>query len=258
MIVNRYAAGKWNGWTALKGTAAGMPGCARIAAGWVACAVRNGQNRLVAYQFDAGTGSGPVSAGLSVPLSTNPSCAGLAAKHAPCAGLDVNGAVQAATFDGAAWKLLPVLPTVALSPVACSPDDRGHAICVWTTTGNHVLAVEYNGTKWLPVTVLGGRAAGPPRVYRQRPADRRDRLLCHEHRQRTLLERLRRGEASMILRVAAVLHTDSIRATGSRSRARRMRERRAHSAQEQGCFGTEPPPAALAAADETLVAGRGL
>jgi hypothetical protein len=158
-MFDRYAAGRWSGWKSLGIAIDGKPSCTRGVAGSTLCGMRDAENRLVAERFNGTSWTRTLVGGT---LSSDTSCAGLASDRAVCAALDAAGDIVAAVSNGNAWKWVPTLAAIAVSPISCTPDDNGHAICAWTGSQNNVMAAEFDGTAWDAPLDLGGRATGTP------------------------------------------------------------------------------------------------
>jgi hypothetical protein len=141
LMMNRYSAGAWSGWTVLKGSeAVTQPSCFKLQFFGnghlfydVECAVGNENHYLVIYGSDGS--STVVSAGLDGP----PSCVALTRTLVLCAGRHWGGGVFSAyakrdiTYK---WTVLPVLSNDGhyFSAVVCGHDAQypADAYCQWS------------------------------------------------------------------------------------------------------------------------------
>jgi hypothetical protein len=119
---------------------------------------------MVAYLWSGGTWSAPLT--VQSNLASGPSCSALSSGKAVCAARSTVGGILSAVYSGGTWATSSwtspaVLTDVPYSPVNCTPDDAGHAICAYLTNASVTLVREF-GTSWSGAINLGGAATNPP------------------------------------------------------------------------------------------------
>jgi hypothetical protein len=160
LVVNRYTAGVWSGWTVINTVISSDPSCASRGAGQAVCVARGAATNLVYSIFNGAAWSLPATIPGSNAYSA-PSCATISATQVACAARSVTGGFTATILNGAVWGAFANLPTATVFAPGCAGDGFGQVYCANVSTTGNVLATRWVAGAWQAVVNITGQASDP-------------------------------------------------------------------------------------------------
>lgn len=148
-LVDRFAAGKWEGFLSLGGIAGGTPDCTSLdQAGNIVCFAEGYSSSIYPTRYNA---SGwavadrmPYGGGLGGEVNANASCTSQAAGELLCGAYGVgpdNSELYANAYNGSAWTGWGVVGGDGVGVPACTPLGTGEVICVVMGFNNKLTSV---------------------------------------------------------------------------------------------------------------------